>query len=188
MTRLIDIPLERASAEAFLPFGQLIAKPEAPSLGDRPVQDYWRLPFDLDGRPELEIVRYRRQPWELDRLERHLHVTESRVALGGHSVILVVAPPARLGETSAIPDPERLRAFLVDGSAGVMLHRGTWHALDCFPTSAAFVDFAFLSEAETVAELEGARRVGSAPRTEVADYDAMGLRFRVVDPAGLTEA
>ena len=188
MTRLIEIPLEGASAEAFRPFGQLIAKPEAPSLGDRPVQDYWRLPFDLDGRPELEIVRYRQQPWELDRLERHLHVTESRVALGGHSVVLVVAPHAELEGAEAVPDPGCLRAFLVRGSAGVLLHRGTWHALDCYPVDVPFVDFAFFTEAETVAELEGTSRAGASPRTEVADYREMGLRFRVVDLHGLADA
>jgi ureidoglycolate hydrolase len=184
MTRLFEITLESVSAEAFRPFGELLKRPDTPSLGERDVQDYWRLPFDLDGKPELEIVRYWAQPWELNRVERHLHVTESRVALGGRRVVLVVAPRTP-GEIAAGPAPESLRAFLIDDDAGVLLHRGTWHALDCFPVDDDFVDFAFLTEAETVAELEGVIQPNTPPRTEVFDFETLEQRFRVVDPTGL---
>ena len=185
MTKLIELALEIATEAAFRPFGVLIQRPEGPSLGERDVQDYWRLPFDLDGRPELEIVRYWSQPWETDRLERHLHVTESRVALAGRRVILIVAPPTP-GAVGHGPAPDSLQAFLIDGSAGVLLHRGTWHALDCFPVDDDFIDFAFLTEAQTVAELEGATEAQASPRTEVFHYATLGVRFRVVDPGGLS--
>ena len=181
-----DVVLEALSEEAFAPFGCLIAGAATGSLGDRPVQDYWRLPFDLDGRPEFEVVRYRQQPWEFDQLERHLHVTESRVALGGGAAVLAVAPPTPLDDRSALPDPGGIRAFLLDGSSGVMFHRGTWHALDCYPVGAAYVDFAFITEAETVSELEGSPAIPSAPRTQLVDLaSAFDLRCRIVDPTSL---
>ena len=181
MSTPIEIPLELVSAHAFRPFGELIMRPDAPSLGESAVQDYWRLPFDLDGKPELEIVRYRQQPWELHQLERHLHVTECRVALAGRRVVLVVGPRTA-DDVGCAPAPASLRAFLLRGDAGVLLYRGTWHALDCFPVDDDFVDFAFLTEAQTVAELEGVSEPGPAPRTEVVDFETLGQWFRVVDP------
>lgn len=186
MPKLTNITLDALTEEAFRPFGHLVAKPAGPSLGERAVQDYWRLPFELDGKPELEIVRYWQQPWEFEALERHLHVTESRVALGQQAAILAVAPATPPGDRTSFPDPDSIRAFLLDGSVGVILHRGTWHALDCFPVRAPFVDFAFLTEAETVAELEGAPTIAAKPRTQVADFGAdRDLRFRIVDPEKL---
>ena len=45
----------------------------------------------------------------------------------------VAAPTA--DDPAAIPAPEEVRGFLIDGSAGYVLKRGTWHSLDRYPLS-----------------------------------------------------
>ncbi|MEP7341051.1 MAG: ureidoglycolate lyase, partial [Acidobacteriota bacterium] len=52
--------------------------------------------------------------------------------LGGAKSVIAVAPPSEDGE--AIPDINRMAAFLVDGSDAFKLHRGTWH-VSAFPVS-----------------------------------------------------
>src|SRR5262245_49110150 len=95
MVTIVELPVEPMTAAEFAPFGHLIASRPNGNLGTRPEQDYWRLPFNLEGRLELELVRYHAQPWEFSRLERHVNVTESRVAIGGHPAVIVAAPPTR---------------------------------------------------------------------------------------------
>ena len=73
------------------------------------------------------------------------------------------------------------------GDVGLMLWRGTWHALTRFPTSAGGAGFAFLTDAATQSELERQRADGTPPRlTQEIDYRARcGVSFEVVDPAAL---
>lgn len=58
-----------------------------------------------------------------------------------------------------------MRAFLLDGTQGVILHREVWHALSRFTvTRGAHADFYFLTDIETQLEIEA----GSAASTKNA--------------------
>src|SRR5689334_16790406 len=73
-----------------------------------------------------------REPIEWSQMERHLAVTQAFLPLGGVASIMVVAPPSDPADRKALPPPDSVRAFHMDGSRGVVLRRGTWHALRRF--------------------------------------------------------
>ncbi|MBT5414011.1 MAG: hypothetical protein HOK81_05365 [Rhodospirillaceae bacterium] len=186
MTTTVEIPLEPLTHEAFAPYGMIVG--ELPKTADwqRPGLDAWKMRFDAEGRTELRIMRYHRQAPEFFTMERHVTVTESRMPLGGARAVMVVAPITDNADPGSYPAPDTARAFLLDGSQGLMLWRGAWHALDCFTLDRDFSDFAFISEVETEDEIELSTEAVSRERTQVANYlEAMDTRFKVVDPNGI---
>ena len=167
MNRTIRIPVAPLTPEAFAPYGRVLT-PSGPRDAGRDGYDIWLQPFAAETRPRLQIVRYHARPFIVGVIERHLHVTEARLPLGGPPAIIVVAEPS---ETP--PAPEALRAFRLDRT-GVMFHRGTWHAIDAYPEVGAYADFLFLSEEATVDELFA--NAGKPPqRTQVHDLAAAGI-------------
>jgi ureidoglycolate lyase len=188
MSEVVEIRLERLSAEAFALFGQLIcARSDAPPIFEAPHLRSWRQEFDVEGSTELMYIHYVHRPIEFSTLERHFQVTQTFVALGGAASVMVVAPPT--GRKS-VPELGELRAFFVPGTIGLMLWRGTWHALTRFPTAPGGAGFALLTDANTQRELEKQRIDGTPPRlTEEIDYrERYGVSFKVVDPDGLLTA
>jgi ureidoglycolate lyase len=188
MSEVIEIRLERLSAEAFAPFGQLIcARNDEPPSFAAPQLRSWRQDFEVLGPTELMYIHYRHQPIEFSAFERHFQVTQAFVALGGAASVMVVAPPTG---PESVPEPGALRAFFVPGTVGLMLWRGTWHALTRFPAAPGGAGFAFLTDANTQRELERQRADGTPPQlTEEIDYRARyGVSFKVVDPDGLLAA
>lgn len=168
MTSPFTLAVEPISAEAFAPFGRLLV-PEGPRDAGREGYDIWIKPFAAESAARLQIVRYHARPFAVGMIERHLHVTEARMPLaGGPPAIIVVAPP----EESA-PVPRSLRAFRLNG-AGVIFHRGTWHAIDAYPERGPHADFLFLSEEATVNELFVTPNQ-PAKRTEMIDFAARGM-------------
>lgn len=177
---VLDIPIEPLDAETFAPYGMLLA-PAGPPFYARTGLDLWRFPFASDAPARLQIMRYHHQPMAFSRLERHLAVTEARFPLHGAAAILIVA-----GETGPAPedapDPSAIRAFRLDGDAGILFRPGIWHGLDCYPLAPPHADFLFLSDEATEIEIESQPTPISATRTHVHDYAADGISFRVVAP------
>jgi hypothetical protein len=65
MSEAIEIRLERLSAEAFAPFGQLIcARHDEPPSFTAPHLCSWRQEFEVLGPTELMYIHYRHQPIE----------------------------------------------------------------------------------------------------------------------------
>jgi ureidoglycolate lyase len=188
MSEVIEIPLGCLSAEAFAPFGQLIcARSDEPPIFEAAHLRSWRQDFEVLGPTELMYIHYRHGPVEFSTFERHFQVTQTFIALGGAASVMVVAPPT--GRES-VPEPGALRAFFVPGTVGLMLWRGTWHALTRFPATPGGAGFAFLTDANTQRELEQQRADGTPPKlTQEIDYRARyGVSFKVVDPDGLLAA
>jgi len=181
---VIEIPLERLTREAFSPFGQIIGDFDAPPVFEASHLRSWRLDFELDGRAELMFTRYLHQPLAFSALERHTGVTQSFIPLGNAPSVMVVAAPTA---SSAIPAPDDVRAFGVPGDVGLMLWRGTWHALTRFPVRPEGAAFALITGYDTQRELEREKADGTPPTlTEAVDYEAQrDVRFEVVDPEGL---
>jgi len=189
MGETVEIALERLTSEAFAPFGQVIHPPAgAPDFAGPHIAS-WRMDFSADGAIELMVTRYRHLPFALTLMERHFTVTQGFVALGGASSVMVVAGPTAIDGRSPTPEPDSLRAFYVDGSSGVMLWRGAWHALTRFPARPPGAAFALITARETQRELEREKRDGTPPKlTQVADFEkSRGIDFRVVDPRGLLD-
>ncbi len=186
MTKLIEIVAEPLTAEAFAPFGEIVGGSAAPTDWTRPGLDAWKNTFAIEGRTELRVMRYHRQAPKLNVMERHVTVTESRMPMGGARVFMVVAPPSSADRPDEPPPPEAARAFYLDGTAGLMLWRGTWHALDCYVIGRDYADFAFISEVETEDEIETSIDAFSGARTQITDYlQTHDCQFTVVDPLGL---
>jgi ureidoglycolate lyase len=187
MSKVVEIPLQPLTPDGFAGFGQILGDFDAPPVFEAPHLCSWRLDFELQGPAELMVVRYFHQPFELTAIERHFDVTQSFIPLGDQPSIMVVAAPTDPQDRSAVPDPDALSAFYIPGDRGIMLWRGTWHALTRFPVRPGGASFALITGYNTQRELERQKANGTAPRlTQELDYLAqVGVRLRVIDPKGL---
>ncbi len=79
--------------------------------------------FVGDSTLEISVATLERRPLRVSWMERHFLHTQTFLPLGGRPFLMVLAPP---GEAE-MPDLGAARALIFDGSAGFMLHLGTWH-------------------------------------------------------------
>ena len=181
---VFEIPLEPLQVEAFSPYGIVI---KALPPNHQAKFEMHNLSFEVDGTPELFIVSYPFQEMEFSTFERHRTMTEARVSLGG-AVVIVVAEETPMDDRNSFPDPETFRAFLIPSNQGIMIHKGSWHCIDCFPVRPGHVDFAFFTEAESEDEFfdfEDSDKV-NFQRSDLFDYkEEKGISFRITDPDGL---
>jgi ureidoglycolate lyase len=186
MVYIVDVPVEPLTHESFAQYGQIIGPWPGKPTRVRPRLTSWRMALEMDGRPDMKCIHYAYQEREFTTIERHLSLTESRIPMGGGQAIMVVAASPRPLDRESLPEPKDLRAFLLDGTAGIMLWRGTWHSLDCYPVRPPYTAFAFISEKECEAELEAAGdNLSIAKRTQVIDFAGKGVRFKITDPKGV---
>jgi ureidoglycolate lyase len=182
-----NIHLQRLSPGNFRPFGEVIGQfDEAPAYSASLLRG-WRFGYAADGPTDLLFIHYDHGPFECDSIERHFEVTQTFIPLADAASIMMVAAPT---DRDRIPRCVDIRAFYVPGSSGIMLWRGTWHALTRFPVRLSGAGFAFLTSTETQRELERAQIDGIPPRlTEVVNLaERYGQRLRIVDPDGLIPA
>ena len=177
MATTIELEVEPLSAEAFAPFGQLIAARVGAPDHAQPLLDVWHLDFRADAPARLQIMRYHRKPMTFSRLERHTHVSEGRVPLGRAQALVAVAA-ATGAAPDALPDPSSVRAFRFDGSRGLLFTPGVWHSLSCFPVAAPYADFVLISDHATETEIDAWTQPTSGERTHVIDYAPRGIDFR----------
>ena len=186
MSLLIEVSVERMSPESFAPFGEVIDELPDSAHAEGGFKAVRRVGFTIDGAVDLRVIRYDSKPMEFHLMERHLHVTETRVPLTPEPVVLVVAQSTSTDDPAALPSLESFRAFLLNGRQGVLFGTGAWHALDCFPVRSRHADFAFLSEVATEKELRETPDLTECRRSLVVDLQKeLDVRFAVVDPSGL---
>lgn len=179
--QILEIPIEELEPSRFSEFGRVLA-------ADRPADEFAAQPnrmiefdFAVEGTPALYLIRYKARNTTFSEFERHLTMTETRIALGA-AAVLVVAGSTAPEAVDRWPDPESVRAFMIRKGTGVLLRKGTWHA-QCFPVAAEYADFAFLSELE--AEQELVKPNHAFERTEMIDFADRGWAFSLTDPEGL---
>ena len=181
---IYEVILEKVSDELFDPFGQLLCeKNDDPDFtGDG--MESWALKFSSEQNVELMFNRFHYKAFEFSMLERHFHVTQTFLPLGGMPMVMIVSESTDPKDRSSIPNPENIRAFYIDGNIGVMLWKATWHALHRFPARPPYVDVGLITEVETQNELETELKVGANPkRMEEIDYAKISnISFKVVDP------
>jgi ureidoglycolate lyase len=168
--RVQRIRVEPLTEAAFRPFGQVLgAADRAPDYRGDGGAYGWRVGFQADGTLRVSVSVAPFQGLGFRKLERHHHVTQTFVPLDGAPAVVAVAAPT---DPQAIPAPDEVRAFLVDGSRGYLLARGTWHSLDRFPLAPPATVFVVLNEEETARD---------PARSQIVDYGArMGLTFEIL--------
>ena len=126
------IRVEQLTHEAFAPFGRVLGEPAGqPNIRDE-VSDAWIGYTDLmgigkaDGK-QVTFLKIHTRPAQFAVLERHLTTAEAFIPLEGRSILVVVAADQLGGDGK--PDVTLAKAFLMDGSKGVVFDRGTWHAV-----------------------------------------------------------
>ncbi len=183
----VELRLETISEANFEAFGEILQKKSSiPAFTGKNMQS-WRIQFSVEGKVELMLNRFYFQPFEFSKMERHFHVTQTFIPLGNMPMIMVVSASTQTDDWASVPKPEDIHAFYVDGTKGIMLRKGTWHALHRFPVHPPYVDIGLITEAETQKELELELAGGHKPRrTQVIDYeDLLNINFRIVDPCHL---
>ena len=126
----MQIKVELLTEDAFKEFGRVLGEPRlvAPDIIDE-VSNVW-LGFsdlmDIGTQPDKQVtfLKINRPPAFNDKMEKHETSAEAFIPLEGKSILLV-APWTDKDK----PDMTHARAFLMDGSRGVLLHPGTWHAV-----------------------------------------------------------
>lgn len=119
----MQIVAQPLTAEAFAPFGDVLAAPMEPG----------RVYFDkglkngrAGARPSLAVTHARplaALPLRATVLERHEFSSQSFMPLDVSRWLIVVAPYGADGG----PDPSRAIAFVAGPGQGVTYHMGTWH-------------------------------------------------------------
>ena len=95
MATTIELEAEPLTAEAFAPYGQLIAARDDAADYAQPLLEVWHLDFRADAPVRLQIMRYHEKPMTFSRLERHTRVSEGRIPLDGARAVLAVAGVSR---------------------------------------------------------------------------------------------
>jgi ureidoglycolate lyase len=177
MATIHELRVEPLTEEAFAPFGQIIsAKDRAPDFKTESGTEGWAVDF-RSGRPLIMLLRTKYQGLRFSKLERHFNVTQSFLPLGGAPAVVAVAPPST--DRNVIPAPADVRAFLLDGTQGYALARGTWHSLDRFPLYPPDTRWVILTDHETQDDLLTAYRgEGGWTLSQEVDYQAhSGVTF-----------
>jgi ureidoglycolate lyase len=125
---IITVPIEDATAEALAPFGQIIGRasgavPVSVDFYKGAVKMSYPARFSSDYPVDLTLASLDVRPGEVRYMERHFQHTQAFLPLGGKPFIAVMAPPS----DGDLPDIAAVRAFRFDGTAGFVMHRGTWH-------------------------------------------------------------
>jgi ureidoglycolate hydrolase len=151
MATVHALRVEPLTDEAFAPFGQVIsAKDRRPDFETESGTEGWAVDFRA-GRPLVMLLRTPYQGLRFSKLERHFGLTQTFLPLGGSPAVVAVAAPSE--DRTAVPAPQDIRAFLLDGTKGYVLGRGTWHSLDRFPLYAPDTRWVILTDHETQEDL-----------------------------------
>jgi ureidoglycolate lyase len=123
-----ELAVEPATPESAAPYGVLLGvDPAAPArtssfYGDR-VELWTPGNFVSDSDTTISLARVHPRPREVIWMERHFKHTQAFIPLGGSPFVVVVGA----GTDTAHPDPSSVKALRFDGSAGFLMHVGTWH-------------------------------------------------------------
>ncbi len=136
--RVHKLKIELMTAESFRPFGEVWEARTRPA--DR--REFFPMNFEIDGKTTVNVIWQPHQGLTFTQLERHFNVTQSFVPLEGSLSVVAVAAPTDPKDPEAIPRPEDVRAFLIDGTKGFGYKTGTWHSLNRYilhPPGASFI-------------------------------------------------
>ena len=120
------VPLEEVSAEEFAPYGQIMGRDHGEPYETLEILQYWTKDADLG--PENEkvdggLLVCNKNGRTIKYLERHPETGENFIPVEGECIFLM----APANNKKDVPDISQLKAFYLNGSLGVAIHKGTWH-------------------------------------------------------------
>lgn len=122
------LKVQTLTKENFRPFGNVIMKnPGMPAIKETPPVFTDRAPFSIEGQGELVYAVLQRDNFNFSKMERHLQMTQGFIPISGGPAIITVAPPTNPDKLEDLPSPASVRAFLMDYTTSIILHKGTWH-------------------------------------------------------------
>ncbi|MCE2404563.1 MAG: ureidoglycolate lyase [Dehalococcoidia bacterium] len=140
MTRTVRLKVEPMTAESFSPYGEVWDAREHPADHRQSFQ----VAYDPEGKPTGSVMWQPYQTLTFTKLERHFHATHVFIPLSGSLAAVAVALGTDENDPNSIPDPDDVRAFLIDGTKGFCYKRATWHSLDRYilnPPGTTFITF-----------------------------------------------
>jgi ureidoglycolate hydrolase len=173
MPHVHAVKVEPLTEESFKPFGQVMeVKDREPDFRGGGVSRGWFVDFQVDGTPSVHVSQVICQGLTFKRMERHLAVTQGFIPLYGMPAVVAVAAPTHHADPQAVPRPQDVHGFLIDGTKGYLFHKGTWHTLDRFPLNPPAGVFVILSSHETTADLRLAyQEKGGFVLTQEVDFE-----------------
>jgi ureidoglycolate lyase len=178
--QIVEVRAELMTEESFRPYGALLAPRSEPPDFRGVMSEGWKTQFEIDGAPVLMVLVSRYSGMRFSRLERHFGVTQTFIPLGNVPALLAVAAPTDPADPEAIPRPEDVHAFVVDGSCGYVLKRGTWHSLDRYPLYQAESRIVIVTSRETQVELETVPQADWRLTQEVDFERRFAITFQLV--------
>jgi ureidoglycolate lyase len=106
-------------ADAFRPYGEILAPPDAP--GGRRQFGHWLVPTgSLDLQCHLNSVAASALPFVLDRMERHPHAAQIFLPLDVSRYLVTVMP----ADAEGLPDAARALSMTLPGTLGIVYRPG----------------------------------------------------------------
>ena len=156
--------------------------PRLVDLGDFAVEAWIHGTMDVsDGLVEMQVFTIAVRRMEFSFLERHVLETQAIMPIGGVPCVFPVAAATAGDGPEHCPEPDTVRAFLLDGTAGIRLHRGTWHWIP-FPVggNAAYLNLTRAGKFADVIEGSGkGASQGDFQRRDLAVLRDTRFRFRL---------
>jgi ureidoglycolate lyase len=127
-TQIITVKVQTATPEKLAPYGTILGydptvAPMSIDFYDGAARVRRVAPFVSQGDIEMPIVTLQRRPLRVRWMERHFLHTQAFISLGSKPFVACFAPPT----SGDMPEIDKIEAFLFDGSAGFLMHVGTWH-------------------------------------------------------------
>lgn len=122
-----EMKIKILTKENFAPFGTIIEPPSTkPAISNNSL-DYWGGLTELNvTKPQVSFLVVKKRDFSLDKIERHVKLTEALIPLEGTSVFPLAPPKDTADPKAKVPLDESI-AFLLDGSKGIVMKKGTWH-------------------------------------------------------------
>ena len=140
MEKVYKLKVEPMTAESFEPFGKLVDPQERPA-DQRVISS---LGYSAKGKTILSSIWQPCQDLTFWEMERHFGVTQTFFQLSGSLAVVAAAAPTD-EDPMAIPEPEQIKAFLIEPSKGYLFNVGTWHSLQRFVLSPPGATFAVIN-------------------------------------------
>jgi len=139
------------SDEAYAPYGQVFGSrpghPDGRGFTGEPMSS-----ADLSGgRVAMSLLTVRLRDFTFTHMEQHASFTQAFLPADGQPVVSVVCRPK--GEPGSEPDLSTIKAFLLDGTQGILLGKGTWHC-PLYPVTEK-ATYALITCVDTPKETEG---------------------------------
>lgn len=127
MNEVITIQAEKLTKENFEEYGEVIQAKGDFKIINQGNGKKWNnlVHFDMfedKGNVNLGLLKTKYLELIFNQMERHLYTSQIFIPLGGGNSIVCVAPVS-----DKYPDPQKVKAFLMEGNQGVSFYRKVWH-------------------------------------------------------------